>query len=414
MDFVKKRWISLGSGIFLELFTGIGYAFSVFVLPLSERYGWSISQIALAYTAYSVTTMIATIAIMPKVSARMSIANCVLVGAILYGGGIALSGLAHHLLLFFLFFSIMAGIGLSMIHPVMMSYSVQLFPDKGGGASGFMASGLAFGSLVWAVTASAIYEATKNISLVLNLFGLVFFVAIAILSRLIYTTPVGFRESFTKNADHAKLSVSYSEKNSKEMLRDGLFYLIYLTIICNCICGAMVISQASPIMQFSFHTTAQKAAGVVGIFALANALGRPVVGNVSDKLGRLRTTVLIDFLMGVSMVILYTAHTQAAYIAAMVLCALCYGGMASLVAPLTSDLFGHEHMTQNYGYMFTVYGISSTVGAPLIALLKENFGGYDMAFAAGIGFCLVGVIAAVCIYRKTEGKKAVSSKLSVE
>lgn len=412
MDFQKKRWISLVAGIFIELFSGVGYAFSVFVLPLSQKYGWTLSQLALAYTFFSIVMMVAAIVLVPRVRAKMPIRNCILLGAIFYGGGIALSGLTGSLMLFYLFYAVLGGTGLALMYPVLMSYSVEIFPDKRGLASGFMAAGFGLGSMVWALAASKIYEATGDMSRVLNIFGIVFLIGIAILSRFIFTVPEGFRQSLAEKAvdalhrrdtnslgKRAALS-SYSEKNSKEMLKDRLFYMIYFAIICNVICGTMMITQVSPIMQFSFGMTVSQAAVIVSIFAVANTLGRPVWGILSDKFGRFHSIMWISFLMAASMAALYLLQTQSAYIMALVLCALCYGGIASLVAPVTSDLFGHKHLTGNYGFMFTVYGIAGMIAPPVIALVKEGSGGYDGAFLIGTVLCLVGLLLAWGIRKK--------------
>ena len=49
-EFEKKRWKSLLAGVIINLLAGVAYAWSVFVLPLNERYGWSMSELAMAYT----------------------------------------------------------------------------------------------------------------------------------------------------------------------------------------------------------------------------------------------------------------------------------------------------------------------------------------------------------------------------
>ena len=49
-SFLKKRKISLATGVLINLLGGVAYAWSVFVLPLHEKYGWSMSALSLAYT----------------------------------------------------------------------------------------------------------------------------------------------------------------------------------------------------------------------------------------------------------------------------------------------------------------------------------------------------------------------------
>lgn len=85
----NNRGISLAVGMIVNLLVGIAYAWSVFVLPLNERNGWSMSQLAMAYTIMSVTLMIANMTIVPFLRKKMSFRSMLMLGAVLYGGGIA-------------------------------------------------------------------------------------------------------------------------------------------------------------------------------------------------------------------------------------------------------------------------------------------------------------------------------------
>ena len=45
-----NRWIIAIAGIFLQITLGAVYAWSVFRVPLSKQFGWSISQVTLTFT----------------------------------------------------------------------------------------------------------------------------------------------------------------------------------------------------------------------------------------------------------------------------------------------------------------------------------------------------------------------------
>ena len=61
MDFRTKRWISLFAGLGIEALCGIAYAWSVFQAPLMEKYGWTVTQVALTYSLTSISSMLCTI-----------------------------------------------------------------------------------------------------------------------------------------------------------------------------------------------------------------------------------------------------------------------------------------------------------------------------------------------------------------
>ena len=142
MDFERKRWISLTAGIILNLLGGVAYAWSVFVLPLNEKYGWSMSSLAIAYTMFSVTMLIANMTVIPYMRSRLPLKKILIIGGVLYGGGVAACGYVSDLWLFYLLYSVIAGAGNAMIYPTLIAYSQESFPEKPGFASGLMAAGL--------------------------------------------------------------------------------------------------------------------------------------------------------------------------------------------------------------------------------------------------------------------------------
>ena len=64
------------------------------------------------------------------------------------------------------------------------------------------------------------------------------------------------------------------------------------------------------------------------------------------------------------------------------------------------NLFGAKYITENYGIVFTVYGISSLIATPLAAKILENTGVYDGAFLVGLGFAAVGFICNMIVAGK--------------
>src|SRR3979490_3640631 len=46
----NSRWVIAIAGVFLQIALGAVYAWSVFRVPLSKQFGWSISQVTLTFT----------------------------------------------------------------------------------------------------------------------------------------------------------------------------------------------------------------------------------------------------------------------------------------------------------------------------------------------------------------------------
>lgn len=406
-EFRRKRGACLSAGILLNFLGGVAYAWSVFVLPLQDRNGWSMSELSLAYTLMSITMLFANMFLVPLARRTMPLRRIILIGGLLYGGGVAICGYASGIFLFYLAYSVIAGIGNALIYPILISYSQELYPERSGFASGLMTAGFGFGSVVWATVANALFIRTGDISSALMILGVIFLVGITVASFFVREIPAGFAEYIRKVAGSAhgkkKGKVADSgqmcvyEKPRGEMLKDPLFYLLYLCVISGVVSGTMLITQGSPIVQRQLSMTAQSAALIVSFLSLANTVGRPVWGMVSDRIGRISSFGLIHLLMGFSMFVLFFCQLPWAFVLALMAAMFCYGGIASLVAPITSDLFGARYITENYGITFTVYGVSSLIGPPVIAMVVERTESYHQAFVFGLMLSIFGLALAVLI-----------------
>ena len=403
MGFENKRWRCLSAGVCINLLVGVMYAWSVFVLPLHEKYGWTMSQLAMAYTLASATMMITNMFIIPILRKKLKLRTVLFAGAILYGGGIIISGLVTNLYLFYLSFSIMSGTGSTLLYPVLMGYSQMLYPEKPGVSSGIMAFGYGLCAVIWATVASKILTYTGDVSNTLVILGAIYLVGIVVASLFIEDVPEGFGQNLNVVGDgDKKKEVFLYEKSRKEMIRDPLFPMLYICLAVGSVCGNMIITQSSPIMQNIFAMTPEMAAMLVSLFALGNTLGRPVWGKVSDKVGRLPSFILLYVMLTVSMTMLFICRIEILFIGAIMVALLCYGGLAALLTPITLDFWGAKHITENYGVTFSIFGVSTIIGAPMIAAILEKTGGYNLAFVIGAILSLIGLMLALILFIKVK------------
>lgn len=401
-EFKNKRWICLSAGVCINLLVGVMYAWSVFVLPLHDKYGWSMSQLAMAYTLASATMMVTNMFIIPTLRKKLRLKTILFAGALLYGAGIIISGLVTNLYLFYFAFSLMAGAGSTLLYPVLMGYSQMLYPEKPGYSSGIMAFGYGLCAVIWATVASKILAFTGDVSNTMVILGAIYLVGILVASLFVEDVPEGFAEHMNVQRDNMEKSVFLYEKPRSEMIKDPLFPALYVCLVVGSVCGNMIITQSSPIMQKTFDMTPETAAMLVSIFALGNTLGRPVWGKVSDKIGRLPSFMLLYAMMTGSMATLYMCRIEIVFIGAIMMALLCYGGLAALLTPITSDFWGAKYITENYGVTFSIFGVSTIIGAPMIALILEKTGSYSPAFAVGFVLSVVGLILATMLHIKVK------------
>ena len=107
-----NRWVIAIAGVFLQIALGAVYAWSVFRVPLSEEFGWSISQVTLTFTISIFVLGFAAFfggLWMNRKGPRI----VALTGAALYGLGVFLASFsAHKLWWLYLSYGFIGGLGL--------------------------------------------------------------------------------------------------------------------------------------------------------------------------------------------------------------------------------------------------------------------------------------------------------------
>lgn len=389
--FMKTRRLSMAAALIICICAGVGYAWSVLQTPIIAAHHWPDSQVSLTYT---ITVLCSTMAplLFGSVIRKMKIRTCVLLGVVLFAGGLVLTGwMRGGVWQLYLFYGVMSGLGTGFIYPTLMAYVVRLFPDRSGTASGLGTAAYGSGAIIWAPVASALIEGS-SLRTAFSALGAGFFVVIVLCSFLLREPPEGFRESVCSASSAKSIDEGGVHLRRSEMVKTLPFFFLVIIFTCGLVAGVIVISQASPILQSAYGFTAGSAAIFVSVFAACNMAGRFLWGSLSDKLGIRRVMVIVFVVCILSMCVLVAAKSTPPAIIAMAIAASCYGGFASVLTPLTAKVFGAKYVTENYGVMYIVFGLASLVGPMLAVQLKSPGGSYTGAFIAAAVLSAVGLV----------------------
>lgn len=388
-EFEKTRWSCLVGSLIICLCAGFGYAWSVLQAPIAAFHGWADSRVSLAYTVTVVCSTMAPI-FFAGVIRRLGTRRCVMVGAALFGGGLILTGTMTAVWQLYFFYGVLSGLGCGFIYPSMMAYVVRIFPDRSGMASGLGTAAYGSGAILWAPVAVALQEVLP-LPRVFQALGGVFFAVILLSAFLLREPSADFVRRFAKTPE-ANAS-SDGDLCRSQMLRTGTFFQMVVVFTCALVAGTIVISQASPILQQTLNFSAGQAAAFVSVFAACNMAGRFFWGGVSDRLGIRKVVAVVFILCILSMLLLSFSTQTAVVIGAMALAASCYGGFASVLTPLTAQMFGTTYITENYGAMYVVFGIAALIGPSLAVYFKGvGSGSYSGAFLAAAVMAAAGLV----------------------
>jgi OFA family oxalate/formate antiporter-like MFS transporter len=392
MKATNKRWISLIAGLLIEFCIGLPYSWSVFQNLLAEKYGWSIPATAWAYSLASIIILIFTIFFTAPLVKRLRIKRFLMLGCLFYGGGTLACGFIQGALWeLYLYYGVAAGVGTAILYPTLTSYSVRIFPDKQGLASGLMVAGYGCGPFVLAPIIARVYEKTGDVSKAFILLGISFLVIIFILCFFI-KEPENL--PIPEHTEEKKTRTNVPALNRGGMFKTSLFYIIYLTFAVGIINSTMILTQASPILRSGFALSTTLSASLVGAFSLSNTVGRLLCGFISDRLGRPRTVMVLQIFTIIGFTLLLTCANLPAYIFALALCIFCLGGFAASLAPATAEAFGTATLSENYPVMFSIFTIAGIVGLQII-----TNAGYKGAYIYGLITAVIGVALSL-VYQK--------------
>src|SRR5258705_7674192 len=100
-----NRWLPIVGGVSLNLALGSLYAWSVFVLPLEKEFGWNRAQTSWVYTI-AIVCFAATFIAAGKLQDAKEPRICAFLGALLVGGGFALSSMTTSVTFLYIAFGV--------------------------------------------------------------------------------------------------------------------------------------------------------------------------------------------------------------------------------------------------------------------------------------------------------------------
>jgi OFA family oxalate/formate antiporter-like MFS transporter len=82
----------------------------------------------------------------------------------------------------------------------------------------------------------------------------------------------------------------------------------------------------------------------------------------------------------------------ALYLVAFSLFWFCLGGWLAMAPTITLRFFDPEHYAQNYGIVFTAYGVGALIGTLVTGRIRDLFGTYNFVFYPMAVLAIVGII----------------------
>jgi sugar phosphate permease len=378
---------------------------SVFVLPMTEEFGWSRAAFFSAFTVRAAISGIMAPVVGPMFDTRHGARIMAIVSALILTGSMALLRYTDSLWEFILLFG-GAGALADLGSGFMLSSAIvpKWFVAKRGRALGIATAGVGLGAAVFPGSISALVEGVGWRDAWLYL-GLVTGAVSLVLAMFIRTRPedVGLLPDGAPpqlNEQAAEVGLPEPDVAAEEVsltrtqaLRTRSFWMLLATFA---FAGFGIMGFQSNWLPFLLEqdfTSRQASVGIL-FYGVLSGASRPVWGFLGER-------IQPRYLLGGSMIV--TAFSVAVFlnigslgllIGYMIVAGVSMGGFLILQSLLTANYFGRAHLGAVTTMMRPAAMVTGALSPLLIGALYDLRGGYTVALSvAGAAWFLAGLFA---------------------
>lgn len=389
---VSRRWLILSVAVLSMLFAGIIYAWSILKVPFAEEFGWGVSQLSLNFTLTMCFFCVGGL-LGSHLARLMGVKLTTALAGLVSGAGFVLTALlgGGSVVLLYLTYSLMAGLGIGVAYNVVISTVNTWFPDKKGLCSGCLMMGFGASSLVLGNLAGSLFESSLGWRGTYVILGLALCGALVLVS-LFLKRPEAGTVFPTPKKSAAKRGETFEVKDytTAEMLKRFTFWRAFIYLVFVTAVGNTVISFARD-LALSVGAAAGLATTLVGVLSVCNGLGRILTGAVFDAMGRrvtmLATNLLTILAAGVTLLAVGMGSLPLC-IVGLCLTGLSYGSSPTMSSAFTAAFYGQKHFASNFGVMNCNLMCASFIATACNSLLAST-GGYTAPFALLLGLAVV-------------------------
>jgi OFA family oxalate/formate antiporter-like MFS transporter len=392
-----SRWWQVAIGVVcMSMIANLQYGWTLFVLPIHEKFGWSKAEIQIAFTIF----VLVETWLLPFegwIIDRIGPKRVCLAGGVMVGLSWYLNSLASSLPMFYLS-AVIGGIGAGSVYATCIGNALKWFPDRRGLAVGLISAGFGAGSALTVVPIARMIEASGYQSAFFS-FGLAQGAVIIVLSFFLVAPPLALL-----NAGRSKVQSAQRQFRPIEVLSQPVFWLLYIISTVVLAGGLIAVAQLGPIAR-DYHVD-KIPVSLLGItlpalsFALTldrimNGICRPFFGWVSDNIGRELTMFIAFMLEGLGILALVQfGHDPLLFVLLTAGVFFAWGEITTLVPATAIDAFGSRYATSITGLLYTSKGVAVLL-VPLASVLVARTGNWELVFFIAGGLNIFAALIAM-------------------
>ncbi|NLC28213.1 MAG: YbfB/YjiJ family MFS transporter [Campylobacteraceae bacterium] len=309
--------------------------------------------------------------------------------------GLAMIAMAFssHFIFAAMFFAI-AGFFGALANIALMTHIAQIVPISiRGRATGIVVAGIGLAVIVSGVLVPLIDQFTELSWRASWIFFAFLVMLIAFLSHRYLAPNLGTDE--LKKEDTKTLPLQTIIRTCSFWQTGVLFFLFGL-------CAIMFMTFFVAAVEESWQFGSEISGIFWTILGVSSIFSGPIFGAISDRFGRHTTLGLLFTLQGVAHLLLVLSTHMAGTILSAFLFGLSAWAVPSIMATLSSELFGPFHTARILSFITLFFGIGQIIGPLIAGVLRDLTGNFTLGFSLSAFLLWSGVFVALkgCSYNK--------------
>ena len=379
-------WVVV-AGAFFVLFLAYGtqYAFGVFFAALLEEFHWSRASLSGVFSLYAFLYCVVGLAA-GQLTDRWGPRSVIALGGVLLGAGLAGMSQVRELWHPYLFYGVVAALGMSTAYVPCNATVVKWFVRQRGLAVGVASSGGSLGTFALPPLAHVLVNA-----LGWRRAYVVFGAGILVSLNLVATVMKRDPEQLGLFPDGGPWNPAAGAREGdvqwplSRALRTGTFWMLGGVFSATWIPVFIPLVHAVPFAR-DLGISPLLASTVISALGIAAVFGRLAMGAVSDRIGRKSALAISIALQTLAFAgFLGVGELSSLYLVALGF-GFSYGAVSTLFPAIVGDFFGRAEAGHLVGFLFAVAGSMAAWGPLAAGAIYDATGRYTWAFLLSAGF----------------------------
>ncbi len=396
MRFAPTPWFIAALAFLILGFTrGLHSSFGVFYVALLDTFAWSRGATAGVFSVVLVVDAVLS-PLVGHFLDRFGTKKIAVAGCLILAGGLFLSSYINSLWQFYVFFGLIAAIGITFTGMVPHVFLIsEWFASKRASAIGLVFAGSGVGILILAPLSDRLLS-NWGWAAAFQTFGAVVLLLLLPLVWIFYQPgPHSERQRVRKNSQTLP-----NQWTAKLALHSLQFWLLFFARVCAASGTTVIVThQVAHVVDVGFSTFL--AASIFGLAGITSSFGRVIFGFVADLLTK-QAAYTLNIAMtivgvGALMILRDPSQTWLLYVY-VIFFGIGFGSRAVIFSALTADIFAGRGFGSILGYSTVAVGMGGAAGSWLGGALHDWTGSYIVSFGLS---ALVLAVSDLCIWLAT-------------